>query len=314
MIHIADLHCDSLTYAYDNSFALDDSRLHLSPARIPQGYRWLQVMAIFVPDHLRGPAAREYFESVYRFYLEHIRTHPGQITPIDNLCKTKISMREQGRFFNSILSVEGGSVLEGNPANVNALYEKGVRLLTLTWNGANELCGGVMSGGGFTAAGREVVRRMEAFGMIVDVSHISDEGFYELCGFAEKPFIASHSNARDICPHPRNITNQMFREIVRRRGLVGLNYYDRFILDGGGSAAIDDLLRHVYHFLELGGEDVLALGSDFDGADVPDYLSGADKIPDFISALYRSGIPGDTITKILSQNVMRFFAENGGCS
>ena len=171
-----------------------------------------------------------------------------------------------------------------------------------------------MSGGGFTPAGREAVRRMEALGMIVDVSHISDEGFYELCDFAEKPCIASHSNSRKICSHPRNLTDKMFREIARRRGLVGLNYYDKFIIDGGGSTSIDDLLRHVYHFLELGGEDVLALGSDFDGADVPDYLSGAEKVLDLVWALYRSDIPNYIVTKIISQNAMRFFAEIGGCS
>jgi membrane dipeptidase len=164
----------------------------------------------------------------------------------------------------------------------------------------------VLSGGGFTDVGREAVRRMEACGMVVDVSHISDEGFFELCKFSQKPFVASHSNARKICGHPRNLTDDMFTEIAGRGGLVGINYYGKFVRDGG-SGSVDDILRHIHHFLELGGEDVLALGSDFDGADMPDYLSGADKIHVLIDALRRSGIPETVVAKILSQNAIRFF-------
>jgi membrane dipeptidase len=284
---IIDLHCDTLTKAYDKSWRLDNPRLHFSPGKLSPDWNWTQFMAVFINDKLRGRAAREYFDRVYEFYQKSCM---GGDWP--SALKT-------------VLTVEGGAVLEGDPANVENLCAAGVRMLTLTWNGANELCGGVLSGGGFTDMGREAVRRMETCGMTADVSHISDEGFFELCDFAEKPFVASHSNARKICAHPRNLTDDMFREIIARGGLVGLNYYDKFIIDGGGSTKIDDLLRHVHHFLELGGEDIIALGSDFDGADMPEYLSGADKIETLIGALRCSGISEAVVNKILSRNVIR---------
>ncbi|MCL2068449.1 MAG: dipeptidase [Oscillospiraceae bacterium] len=302
---IVDLHCDSLTKAYDNGWGVSDERLSFSPGRIPAGMNWVQFMAVFIPDELRGTDAREYFDRVNEFYNEYISEE--QRIPVNTDSIWHIENAVSVNPFTAVLSVEGGAVLEGDPANVESLYAAGVRMLTLTWNGANELCGGWKSGGGFTAAGRETVHRMEAAGMAVDVSHISDEGFFELCGFARKPFVASHSNARKICGHPRNLTDDMFREIVRRGGLVGINYYDHFIREGGGSSDAGDLLRHIHHFLELGGEDVLALGSDFDGADTPPYISGADKIGSLIDAMGRSGISKAVISKILSHNAVRFF-------
>ena len=308
MIKIADLHCDSITRAYDGGFTLDDARLHLSPAHIPPGCHWLQVMAIYVPDALRGTAAVAYFDHAYSFYQEYLQTNPDKIAVLENLRDADNAM--QANKFTGILSVEGGAVLQGDADNVDMLYDKGVRLLTLTWNSANELCGGVLSGGGFTPAGRAVVQRMEKRGMIVDVSHLSDEGFFELCDFAEKPFIASHSNARAVCPHPRNVTDDMFREIISRGGLVGLNFYEHFIKEGG-TAHPDDMLRHIHHLLELGGEDTLALGSDFDGADIPDYISGAEKVPYFEDVMLRSGISQFAVTKIMSANALRFFAKIG---
>ena len=130
---IIDLHCDTLTKAYDNGWSLDDSRLQFSPAKIAPGIDWTQFMAVFIPDKLRGRAAREYFERVHEFYVGAATFRP----------------------LTTVLTVEGGAVLEGNPDNVDSLWAAGVRMLTLTWNGPNELCGGVLSGGGFTDVGRE---------------------------------------------------------------------------------------------------------------------------------------------------------------
>ena len=307
---IVDLHCDSITNAFDGGFSLDDERLHFSPIRIPHDYRWLQVMAVFIPDELRGSDARKYFEASVKYYQTYKYNNPAMFTQLEALSQAERVMRDNPLV--SVLSVEGGAVLEGNSDNVDILYAMGVRLLTLTWNGANELCGGVMSGGGFTPVGRQVVKRMEEVGMVVDVSHLSDEGFFELCEFADKPFIASHSNARSICSHPRNLTDHMIREIISRCGLIGLNYYDQFIIDGGGSKCITDLLQHVCHILELGGENALALGSDFDGADIPDYLSGAERVPCLEEAMLHCGISRAVVTKIMSTNALRFFAEIGG--
>jgi membrane dipeptidase len=268
-------------------------------------------MAVFIPDELRGRAAADYFEEVYQYYRGQLKEHEALLREISQ--PSKLGDEIGSSKFTAMLTIEGGAVLAGDPAAVEVLAAKGVRMMTLTWNGANELCGGFASGGGFTAVGREAVRRMEACGMAVDVSHLSDEGFFELCGFAEKPFVASHSNARAICSHPRNLTDDMFREIVMRKGLVGLNYYDTFILDGGGSVRVEELLRHIHRFLELGGEDIIAIGSDFDGAALPEYIRGNHKLGCLIDGLERSGVPEEVAEKILWKNAARFFVGNSIC-
>jgi membrane dipeptidase len=181
-------------------------------------------------------------------------------------------------------------------------------MMTLTWNAANEIAGGADTDEGFTAFGREVVRRMEQLGMAVDVSHLSDRAFWELCEFAEKPFVASHSNARAVCGHRRNLTDDMFKEIVRRGGVVGLNYSVNFLVNGGEGAGIDDLLRHAHHFLELGGSETLALGSDFDGTDIPPEFDRLDKLDFLINAFDRSGIPPATVDAILFHNANRYLS------
>lgn len=267
-------------------------------------------MAIFMPDDYRGDAAEAWFDHVYAVYRREMAAHGDLVLPVDRGSQVRSALEE--RPFAAILTVEGGSALAGKRENLERLYGLGVRMMTLTWNAENELAGGAATQLGFTPLGREVVEGMERLGMAVDVSHLSDKGFWELCEFAERPFMASHSNARAVCGHRRNLTDDMFREIVRRGGVVGLNYSDNFIREGAGSKRIDDLLRHVFHFLELGGEDTLALGSDFDGTDIPPYLDGLDKIGHLAEMLERSGIPAKTVDGILFENANRYFCEITG--
>ena len=305
MPKVIDLHCDTLTKAYGNNSLLCCCEHHFSLDRLPAGYNWCQCMAIFIPDEIRGKAAADYFDAVHGFYRKQLALYATVLQEAADL--STISEQLSQSPFTSVLTVEGGAALAGDPANVERLYSMGVKMLTLTWNSANELCGGVLSGGGFTKTGCETVRRMESTGMIVDVSHLSDKGFFQLCDFADKPFIASHSNSRSICSNPRNLTDSMFCEIVSRGGIVGLNYYNDFIVDGGSSVDISDLLRHVHRFLELGGENTLALGSDYDGADLPPYISGIEHIQYFADSLERSGIPPAIAEKILYKNTSDFF-------
>lgn len=307
---LLDLHCDTLSECHKRGVDLRDATLHLCLDRKPEWLHMAQTTAIFIPDNLRGPEAMQYFEAVFSVYLEQLRRFPEQVTPVMDLRDIdKILDRSP---VASILAVEGGAVLGGDLDNVGRLYRRGVRMMTLTWNAANEIGGGSATDLGLTDFGIAVIAEMERLGMIVDVSHLSDRSFYDVCLWAKRPFIATHSNARAVCGHTRNLTDDMFREIVRRGGLVGLNFYDNFILRDGNSLHVDDLLRHIHHFLELGGEDVLALGSDFDGADMPPYVSGVEKLPDLIGAMEWSGIPAAVVEKIRYQNARRFLAEYAG--
>lgn len=301
---IIDLHCDTITRCHDKEMTLDDPCLHFQTARIPKSLRVGQAAAIFVPDRLRGKEAQDYFLSALSFYQQETSRKRDELAVITDPFGLPEALEEKQTAF--FLTVEGGAALGGQLDWVDRLWESGVRMMTLTWNGANELAGGFASGGGFTDFGRQAVSRMEELGMAVDVSHLSDEAFWELCDFAQQPFAASHSNARAVCDHPRNLTDEMFREIVARKGIVGLNYYVQFIQSEGKTSSLDDLLRHIHHFLELGGEDVIALGSDFDGADVPTYLSGVWDLEHLIRGMERSGLTDAVIQKILFDNAYRY--------
>jgi membrane dipeptidase len=299
-----DLHCDTLTECHKRGIALDNKDMHWSLRKIPDNIHLCQCMAIFMPDNLRGKDARAYFDEIYEYWQNQkqlykdvfVETSPKLAS--ETLEKTKAV---------GILTVEGGSVLAGKIDAVSELYDKGVRMMTITWNDSNELAGGVLSDKGFSKIGRAVIKEMERVGMIVDVSHLNDRSFWELCDFADKPFVASHSNSRRICRHRRNLTDEMFYELIRRNGICGINFYDDFLTFGGGSKKIDDLLRHVHHFLDIGGDKVLALGSDFDGAYIPEYLDGVDKLEFLAESLSQSGIPTNTVEDILFNNAQNFF-------
>ena len=304
--YVFDLHCDTITECYKRGVGLSHPDLDFSLSKLPEGYHICQCMAVFIPDNLRGQGAVRFFDQVAAFFRGQLAEHHEQMALVEDTAG--IIHLLDGKRFAAMLTVEGGAVLAGEVNRVEALHKEGVRMMTLTWNGANEICGGAATDQGFTSFGRQVVAEMENRRMVVDVSHLSDTGFWELCHFAKRPFVASHSNSRAVCDHRRNLTDGMFGEIRDRGGLVGVNYYDAFIREGGGSSDISDLLRHIHHFLELGGENTLALGSDFDGAGMPPYLKGLQCIRPFREALLESGLSVATVKKLFFENARRFFA------
>lgn len=303
---VLDLHCDTLTECYERGCGLQNSDLHFSLDKLPAGYSLCQCMAVWIPDTLRDEAAQDYFFAAARLLKTQMEQHSGRISQTFDLGSVGQALAEKP--FAAILTLEGGAALAGRLENIERFYDLGTRIITLTWNQENELCGGVQSGAGFKPFGKAAVLEMERLGVAVDVSHLNDKSFWQLCEFAEKPFIATHSNARAVCPHPRNLTDGMFLEIARRGGVAGLNYGKGFIREDGQNGSIDDLLRHVHHFLALGGENALALGSDYDGAKLPDYLCGVDKIPKFAESLEKSGIPRGIVDKILFENANRYLS------
>ena len=159
-----------------------------------------------------------------------------------------------------ILAVESGAALGGRIERIDDLAESGVKIMTLVWNGKNELGSGHDTGEGLTPFGKEVIRKMEERRMIVDVSHLNDRGFDEVCEVAARPFVATHSNLRSICSHPRNLKEEQFCEMVIRGGLVGINLHQPFLSDTGEGKE-EDVYRHIDRMLELGGENVIAYGA-----------------------------------------------------
>ena len=304
---IFDLHCDTLTYCHKHGLDLVNAQSQLSLDRLPKGYRLCQCMAVFMPDEYRGAQAERFFDQLQAFYLEQTARCRDRVCAVRDTAAIGEALAEKP--FALLLTVEGGSALAGKLENVQRLHNLGVKMMTLTWNGENEIAGGAATGLGFKPFGRRVVAEMERLGMVVDVSHLSDKSFWELASFASRPFVASHSNARELCGHRRALTKEMFLEIRDRGGLVGLNYYVGFITKSGESDKMEDLLAHLHYFLELDGEDTVALGSDFDGADMPPYLSGIERVAELRQAV-EDAVGAKLADKLFFENARRFFAGN----
>ena len=209
----------------------------------------------------------------------------------------------------AILTVENGVALGGDLSNIDRMAREGVRMLTITWNGENQLGSGNSTQHGLSDLGRAAIPRLEQAGILLDVSHLNDPGFTQMLDVASRPFVASHSNARSVCGHPRNLADWQIREMISRQCLIGLNYCIDFLQEDG-KPELEDLLRHIDHFLELGGEDWLAFGSDFDGADLPEFLRGPERVVSVYDRLLERGYSRQLCDKLFCQNAMRFFEEN----
>ena len=267
---------------------------------------WFQCYAAWIPDPIRGPKALEHYRNLYAEFQKQLQENAENMLQ----CKTIEDFLEieMGNRQGAIFAVENGAALSGNLNVLQEMHQNGVKIMTLTWNETNEIGdgAGVEHPKGLTSFGKTVVKEMERLGVIVDVSHASDALFYDVAQLAEKPFIATHSNCRSICNHKRNLTDEQIKIICQRNGLIGLNFTDTFLKEDG-HADFSDILRHVQHFLELGGENILAIGSDFDGTDLPASLFGIQSIRDLAQYFSKHAFSDELIDKIFYRNAFRFF-------
>ena len=328
---VFDLHCDTLSelrYAENDNKPLDFncSPLHVDLQRMKQGDYLLQCFACFVNLENDGNAPLYACMQMVDIFYRLLETYPEDLTQI----RTPEDIRNlpgSGKI-GAMLTIEEGAVCKGDLRILRDLYRLGVRMMTLTWNYQNELawpnsvpgamkddwpCAPVTDKG-LTPKGIEFVEEMEKLHMIVDVSHLSDGGFWDVVKYAKRPFAVSHSDARQICGHVRNLTDEMIRAIGERGGIIGLNYYPSF-LDPSEDRSnvhsrISDMAVHARHIMQVGGADVLALGSDFDGIFGDLELTGVQDLPKLAQGLEKAGFTTNEIEKIFHGNAMRFFEEN----
>ena len=310
-----DLHCDTITECREKGYSLSDNPLHLDACRASAFDAWVQVFAVWIPDIYRGEDAWAYFERNYAFYLE--QTEICDLTRCAGYADIERTVAQRGRA--SILAVEGGAVLGGKAERVEELYRRGVRILTLTWNGENELGYGCQSEGGHLKPfGRTVLEMMDERGMIADVSHLDRVGFYEVLSRTDRPVLASHSTSEAVLRRTRSdsddktfslrraLDDDQIRELSAHGGLIGLNFCGSFLGDPGDDGA-DAAIRHAAHILETGGENVLSIGSDFDGCTMHPDLSGIEKIPLLYDAFLKNGFGRPLCEKIFFENGLHFF-------
>ena len=283
---------------------LNLSGRHFSLSAIPEGVHWCQCCAVFIPDELRGEEAIAYYDLHQRNFHRQMESLADKVLPCRAAADTEAAW-STGKTA-AILTVENGSALAGRLDRIETLVRDGVRMMTLTWNGENEIASGNVTDHGLSPFGREAVRELERQGIVVDVSHLNDHSFEDLLKVAKKPFAASHSNARAVCGHKRNLTDEQIREMVKRNCLIGLNYCQDFLRAGDRPATLDDLYRHVEHFLELGAERCLALGSDADGTDVPPGLDSPERFAGLYQYFLDRGLSSAQAEGILWKNALDF--------
>lgn len=302
-----DLHCDTLTECLANKTSLYENHQHLSIRRGAAYAPWFQCFAVWIPDEVRGEAAVRRFTEAADLLDREIAAHPKRMRK----CVSRedfLKAEEEGQC-GAVLTIEGGAALGGSLENLRAFRQRGLRAVTLTWNGCCELgdgCG-TAHASGLSAFGRAAVQEMHRLGVVPDLSHASDALFFDTAACTDGPLIATHSNSRRVCAHPRNLTDEQFLEICRRGGLVGLNFCPLFLREGGENAGADDLLRHAEHFLSLGGEDILCMGSDFDGTDLPQGIRGIESIEPLAERFLRGGYSEAIVQKLFYGNARAFF-------
>ncbi len=298
-----DLHCDTITKCAEKGEPLFDGNLDFNLKKAQIYSRRCQTLAAFIPDSYRGKSAVTYYKKLRNCLYNQLDLNKG----IATLCLNKndvvntVSSGKQAVIF----SVESAAALGGDLDNVKKLYDDGVRIMSLTWNGENCLASGARASGGLTDFGKAVVCEMQKLGILVDVSHLNDRGVDELYDMGVTPIIATHSNLRTVKNHPRNLTDNQFEKIVSTGGVVGLNFYTEFL----GDNPFDYAFRHIYRMLSLGGENTVAVGSDFDGADFDNKLNSAEKVVSLAEYLLSRGLSDGTVNKIMFNNALRVLGE-----
>ena len=306
-----DLHCDTLSKLY--VARRENEALHLAgapfqvsleKAALWQGF--CQTLAIWTPVGISSREAYQRFYNVLSLFKNELLRSGSQVALCRNAAEIEQCVSQKKTAV--LLSVEGGRSAMGNLEILNDFYAEGVRIFSLTWNERNALAdgAGVPDAGGLTPLGRAFVAEIERLGMILDVSHLSDRSFWDVCEIAKKPFIATHSNARAVCRHRRNVTDEMFDEIVKREGLIGINLAREFLNDTASDANASSVVRHIEHFLQRGGAKTIAMGADFDGAHVPEELAGIDRMHLIAEALLKANHPQSLVDDIFWNNTLSF--------
>lgn len=277
---IIDLHCDTVSRALDEGFRKNDKRLAFQPV---EGLTQTQVFALFVDDRLRGEAAIRRAESLYRFYCSGFKS---------------------AKNFKALLSLENAAALGGNIEHVRLWADRGCKMMTLTWNGENELSYGAdCNTGGLKPFGKAVIGEMEKLRIAVDLSHLNEESFAAVLSSLTRPFVLSHSCCYSVKPHRRNVKDWQLKELISCGGLIGLCFYPDFL----GGDVFEKLYENIVHIGELGGGNCICLGSDFDGAKMDKKPSGTHDLRNLYDYLNKRGLDEPFLQGIFYKNAENFF-------
>ena len=307
-IPVFDLHCDTaltlLGESRNEAGSLKKNQLHIDLERASKLEAYCQCFACFTT-----PMMQEWNKlSPIVIFERELATIQREVDKNKRLISFAYSAdeieanREKGKM-SAILTIEGPAGFDFDPELLDNLHQIGFRITTLGWNESNVLTGSNVTGGGLTEKGREYLKEAQRLGMLVDVSHISDQGFWDIMDCTQAPIVASHSNSRALCPHSRNLTDDMFRAICQTGGVAGINQYAEFL---GEQPRLDTVCDHIFHFLELDptGKHI-ALGGDLDGCEqLSQGFEGIQSYPALAQRLLERGLNEETIRDIFWNNAL----------
>ena len=303
-MRLFDLHCDTATVCYPRGETLTQNQCAVSLSKAAHFFsEYGQVFAVFTPEELQHNEA----EQRALDFLSKITT---EINSSDNtiLCQNSGDFDQCSKKHKNIalISLENSMPLCNNTESVQKFYDLGVRIVSLTWNSANLFAGGYLDDIGLTQQGKELIRILQHFGILLDISHLGDRAVNEVLRIYELPVMATHSNRRSICGHGRNLDDCVLREVIARGGVIGLNLYAPFLSDSG-IADYRTAVLHIDHLLHLGGENSICVGADFDGAPMQPCFDGFQALTCWYDDLIQRGLDHPLCDKIFYQNALDFF-------
>ncbi len=303
-----DGHCDTITTAMRNNENLYKNNGHIDIERLKLFDNPVQVFAIWLEkEKLKNP----FFHTMQaiNFFENELEKNKNDIVKAKNYYEITKNMKNNK--VSSIIGIEGCEAFEGKIENIYKFFEEGVRIFTITWNYENELGFGAAteSKKGLKDFGKEAVSFLNKLGGIIDVSHLNEQGFWDIYKLSNKPFIASHSNSKKICNNLRNLSDEQIKAIIERKGIIGINLYPDFLTEKE-ICDIESIIRHIDYMLKLGGENTIGIGCDFDGIDkspidisqVTDIYKLNEKIVECFGRKIAS--------KIMGENFLEFFKIN----
>ncbi len=305
---VFDLHCDTALELLGNDFMggkrLCKNDLHIDLERAKKLPGYAQCFACFTT-----PEFRDWYQvSPLIAFEREMGEILSQLEANSDIIRQAYSAKEvrenyEKGIMSGILTIEGPAGFSFDPALLQDLYQVGFRMSSLGWNEKNVLTGSHKTGGGLTDQGREYVLEAQRTGIIVDVSHISDEGFWDIMDITDKPIVASHSNSREVCDNSRNLTDDMFRAICQTGGVAGFNQCAPFV---GEKPTLDTVCDHILHFLELDPEGRhIALGGDLDGCGhLPEGFDGVQSYPAMALKLLERGVGEQIVGNIYWENAL----------
>lgn len=313
-----DLHCDTITMLHYPKENLADNKRMVSIADMKKGGTLVQCFSAFVPTGyfpkpVRNKMAWNCFNRIADKKDELLKLHSDMLVPV--CCADDIELCRNNEKIGVLFTIEDAGVIGNDIAKLKTAYDRGVRIASLTWNHENTLAfpnsvKPTVMEKGLKPFGVQAVEQMDELGIVIDVSHLSDGGFWDVAKTSKMPFIATHSNSRAVTNHPRNMTDEMIKALAEKGGVMGLNFAPDFLSNRKDKQSkIKDMVKHILHIRNVGGSEVLALGTDFDGIHGKLEVGTPSDMPLLFDALLKAGLTQSEFDNMINGNIMRVFKE-----